>query len=61
MKLNYDRLESLIKESGKSKAYLCAKVNRERYYMRDLKTRIQMFQKKPSKFGLMSWGLLRNT
>ncbi len=37
MKLNYDRLESLIKESGKSKAYLCAKVNRERYYMRDLK------------------------
>lgn len=37
MKLNYDRLESLIKESGKSKAYLCAKVNRGRYYMRDLK------------------------
>ena len=37
MKLNYDRLESLIKESGKSKAYLCAKVNRGRYYMSDLK------------------------
>lgn len=37
MKLNYDRLESLIKESGKSKAYLCAKVKRGRYYMRDLK------------------------
>lgn len=36
-KINYDRLESLIKESGKSKAYLCAKVNRERYYMRDIK------------------------
>ena len=37
MKLNYDRLESLIKEAGKTKAYLCAKVNRGRYYRRDLK------------------------
>ena len=61
MKLNYDRLESLIKESGKSKAYLCAKVNRGRYYMRDLKNANTNVQKKPSKFGLMSWGLHQST
>ena len=61
MKLNYDRLESLIKESGKSKAYLCAKVNRGRYYMRDLKNANTNVPEETVEIGLMSWGLPQNT
>ncbi len=38
-KINYDRLESLIKKSGKTKTYLCAKVNRGQYYLRDVKNK----------------------
>ena len=38
-KINYDRLESLIKESGKTKTHLCAKVNRGQYYLRDVKNK----------------------
>lgn len=32
----YDRLEDLIAESGKTKAYLCRKMGRKEYYLRDV-------------------------
>jgi hypothetical protein len=32
----YDRLEELIKESGKSKTYLCKQLDRPAYYLRDV-------------------------
>lgn len=39
MKINFDRLESLIKESGKKKSYLCIKANRGQYYLRDARNK----------------------
>lgn len=33
---NYDKLETCIEKSGKTKAYLCSKVGRPRYYLRDV-------------------------
>lgn len=33
---NYDKLERAIKESGKTKTYLCQKMNRPAYYLRDV-------------------------
>lgn len=33
---NYDKLEKAIKESGKTKTYLCQKMNRPAYYLRDV-------------------------
>lgn len=33
---NYDKLERAIKESGKTKTYLCQKINRPAYYLRDV-------------------------
>ena len=38
-KINFDRLESLIKESGKKKSYLCIKANRGQYYLRDARNK----------------------
>lgn len=35
--MNYDKLESLAKEKGISKTFLCQIVGRERYYLRDCK------------------------
>lgn len=35
--MNYDKLESLAKEKGVSKTFLCQIVGRERYYLRDCK------------------------
>lgn len=32
----YDRLESLIAESGESKAWICRKIERPVYYLRDV-------------------------
>ena len=32
----YDRLEKLISESGKTKSYLCRKLGRKEYYLRDV-------------------------
>ena len=32
----YDRLEELIAESGKTRAYLCRKMGRKEYYLRDV-------------------------
>lgn len=39
MKINFDRLESLIKESGIKKSYLCIKANRGQYYLRDARNK----------------------
>lgn len=33
---NYDKLESAIKNSGKTKKYLCSKLDRPSYYLRDV-------------------------
>lgn len=33
---NYDKLKDAIEQSGKSKAYLCRKLNRPEYYLRDV-------------------------
>lgn len=33
---NYDRLEKCIAESGKSKSYLCRRLGRKEYYLRDI-------------------------
>lgn len=33
---NYDKLAGLIESSGKSKAYLCRKVGKPEYYLRDV-------------------------
>lgn len=35
--MNYDKLESMAKEKGVSKTFLCQIVGRERYYLRDCK------------------------
>lgn len=35
--MNYDKLESMAKEKGISKTFLCQLVGRERYYLRDCK------------------------
>lgn len=37
--IRFDRLESLIKETGKKKKFLCAKVGRGEYYINDAKTK----------------------
>lgn len=34
--LNYDKLSTLIAESGKTKTYLCKKMGRPSYYLRDV-------------------------
>ena len=34
--LNYDKLEVAIKKSGKTKTYLCEKLGRPPYYLRDV-------------------------
>ena len=33
---NYDKLENAIAKSGKTKTYLCQKLNRPAYYLRDV-------------------------
>lgn len=33
---NYDKLEEAIKASGKTRTYLCQKINRPPYYLRDV-------------------------
>ena len=33
---NYDKLKTLIDESGKTKTFLCKKLGREPYYLRDV-------------------------
>lgn len=35
--MNFDKLDKLIKETGKSKSYLCSLIGRDRYYIRDCK------------------------
>lgn len=37
MNIDFDRLDSLLSETGKSKAHLCRIVNRSQYYLRDVK------------------------
>ena len=35
--MNFDKLDDLLKKTGKSKAHLCKLVERDRYYIRDCK------------------------
>lgn len=37
MNIDFDRLDSLLSETGKSKAHLCRIANRSQYYLRDVK------------------------
>lgn len=37
MYIDFDRLDKLIEETGKSKSYLCRSIGKNRYYLRDAK------------------------
>lgn len=39
MKIDFDRLDALIKETGKKKKYLCGLLGRGEYYIRDVRNK----------------------